>query len=210
MQTSDLELALPRFQSIPAMFHARYGTHGTKTLDQVHPYRVVGDIYMAHNGIFDIPTPDKTKSDTWHMARRLGCHGASRLENLIQSEPWRQVFGEHIGGNKVSFISPSFGIITINEHLGHDVNGVWMSNDTYKPRVWDRGGSTYSGSGFYSSFGKDIEVEDMLSSWLCAGATTRSLLAADLVTNRERAIDTVMHLIELYEDLGGMYGIQME
>ena len=39
-----------------AMWHARYATHGSKTVENCHPFAVGNDerTYLAHNGILDI------------------------------------------------------------------------------------------------------------------------------------------------------------
>jgi hypothetical protein len=172
--TTEIELIghLPKYQDIEAIFHARYATHGTKTKDQLHPYRVVGSIFMAHNGIFNIPTPDATKSDTWHMARRLGSLGHEKLIAGLQNPEWIKAYEEMIGTNKVAFIEPTVGVVIANKQLGHEVDGVWMSNNSYKSYVYDKGGASnywppvkkYTPADFDNW--TYMHPDDMLDSWM--------------------------------------------
>jgi hypothetical protein len=200
--------ALPLFQDVEAIYHARYATHGTKTLDQLHPYKVVGDIHMAHNGVFDINTPDISKSDTWHMARRLGSMGYDALLSCLSDPEWIKELGKSIPGNKIAFINPKTGVVIVNEHLGHIVDGVWMSNAGYKPNIFDKGGITtykplpvpkpvsladYSFGDLPSYF--DISPEEMVASWL-ESRSPRYMIAADISTSSDVVVDAIMLLMK--------------
>lgn len=193
---AELEEALPFYQDLEALFHARWATHGTKTRDQIHPYGVVDDIYMAHNGVFDIKITDETKSDTWHMAQELALMGRKSLVyRLTKSRFWLDTYGKQIGTNKVAFISPAFGTVIVNKHLGHDVDGVWMSNSSYKSYYWDKGGKSVEST---TTLHDHFLVEDMLESWMY-GADY--LVAADVTTDPKNAIRAIKLLLKKYREL---------
>lgn len=193
-EAEELKEMLGHFQGVPAVFHARWATHGTKTINQVHPYKVINDIYMAHNGIFNLNITDDTKSDTWHMARLLEALGYEELLSLIENETWKTEYAKAIGTNKVAFINPTLGVTLINEHLGHWVDGVWMSNNSYKPYQWDKGGKTVSSGSIAIPV---LEADELLESWLASESPAR-LIEADLAFNNVAAIDALEYLIRDY------------
>lgn len=192
----ELLAALDLHNEHTSIFHARWATHGTKTVDQLHPYKVVGDVWMAHNGVFSIATPDATKSDTWHMARRLGSLGEAKLVAAIQNPEWMKEYEKIIGSNKVSFIHPSFGIITANENLGHVVEGVWMSNNSYKPSTWDRGGvTTYYPAKNTHQPSSLLQPVDILESWI-DDKHPWSLILEDMKTEPYKTASAVQILVD--------------
>ena len=58
-------------QNQELFLHFRFATHGTKDLSNAHPYKVTKGLYLMHNGIAPVPQWNKTRSDTWHVARLL-------------------------------------------------------------------------------------------------------------------------------------------
>ena len=69
-----------------AMWHARYATHGAKTVDNCHPFQVGHDArtYLAHNGILDVHIPKTDdRSDTRVFAEELlpAIGGVTALDN---------------------------------------------------------------------------------------------------------------------------------
>lgn len=121
-----------------AMWHARYATHGVKNEHNCHPFKV-GDsdlTYLAHNGMLDIKPADKDKrSDTRIFAEdwlpSLG--GVKVLDNPYMME----MVSSWADYNKICILTldpdAEYCMYLINEHLGKWVDGVWWSNDGYKP-----------------------------------------------------------------------------
>ena len=203
MTEAEMLLALPSFQDLEACFHARYATHGLKTVNQCHPYKVLGDLHMAHNGIFNIPTPDPSKSDTWHMARRLGSLGPDGLTELLTNDTKLAEYSKAVGCNKIVFMSPTIETIIVNADLGHYVDGVWMSNNAYKPHVWDKGGITTFTPKKVTSIvktGYDMHPVDMLDSWLEAEKPW-ALIRADIEQSAPTASLAVEMLVKRLKDL---------
>ena len=125
-----------------AMFHARYATHGVKNEENCHPFKVGGrdDTYLAHNGILDIEihATDK-RSDTRIFAEdTLPMIGG--VKALDDDNVWK-IVSKWASGSKVAILTldPRAGdqCYIVNESSGYwDNEGMWWSNDTYKPSTW--------------------------------------------------------------------------
>ena len=50
----------------PALWHSRWTTHGTTSLDNCHPFRVGAGTVIAHNGVLSTrATANRSDSRTW-------------------------------------------------------------------------------------------------------------------------------------------------
>ena len=125
-----------------AMFHARYATHGVKNEDNCHPFKVPSnpDTYLAHNGILDIniKAGDK-RSDTRVFAEdTLPAMGG--VTALDDDHVWNMLSKWSAGSKLVIFtLDPSAKeqCYIVNESAGHwDNDGMWWSNNGYKPTTW--------------------------------------------------------------------------
>ena len=119
-----------------AMWHARYATHGSRTVLNCHPF-VVGEderTYLAHNGVLDITIPPKDdRSDTRVFAEDLlpAIGGVSALDN---DHVWRML-EDYTAGSKVAILTvdpkAQHQLYLLNENAGkEDETGVWWSNDS--------------------------------------------------------------------------------
>jgi hypothetical protein len=125
-----------------AIWHARYATHGSTTLDNCHPFRVGTDekTYLAHNGIISvIENPKDMRSDTRIFAEDLlpTIGGVSSLDN---PQVWNML-EDFTTGSKVA-------ILTVNPNARHqlyllheekgteDSDKVWWSNNTCYLTNW--------------------------------------------------------------------------
>ena len=119
-----------------AMWHARYATHGSRTVLNCHPF-VVGDddrTYLAHNGILDIEIePKDDRSDTRVFAEDLlpAIGGVTALDN---DHVWRML-EDFTAGSKVAILTldpkAKHQMYLLNEKAGkEDTTGVWWSNDS--------------------------------------------------------------------------------
>jgi len=130
-----------------AMWHARFATHGTTTVDNCHPFKVGKDerTYLAHNGILPIIEPNgDTRSDTRIFAEDLlpAIGGVASLDNpQVQN-----LIEDFTTGSKVCVLTvhpdARFQCYLFHEEKGwRDDTNVWWSNDTcYLPKPY-----TYSG-----------------------------------------------------------------
>ncbi|MFB7720175.1 class II glutamine amidotransferase [Nocardia sp. NPDC056100] len=128
-----------RHRSGPALFHSRYGTHGTVSIDNCHPFRLGGDrrTVLAHNGVLPRrvqPAPYNPRSDTRIAAEtylpRMPFGSFDTPRGRRDLEAW-------LGASKmvVLTIDPSFeqNAYVFNESAGIWDDGIWYSNRGYRP-----------------------------------------------------------------------------
>lgn len=119
-----------------AMWHARYATHGSQTVDNCHPFIVGGDeqTYLAHNGVLSILMNAKEeRSDTRVFAEELlpGMGGVKALDN---DYIW-EMLEDWTSGSKVAVLTvdpaAKHEMYLLNAKSGwEDAQGVWWSNDS--------------------------------------------------------------------------------
>ena len=129
-----------------AMWHARYATHGSMTVDNCHPFQVgVGNnlTYLAHNGILPIIEPKgDDRSDTRIFAEDLlpAIGGVTALDNPQVSN----LIEDFTGGSKVCILTvdprAEYQCYLYHAEKGKkDESGVWWSNDSCYLDTYTRG-----------------------------------------------------------------------
>lgn len=113
--------------------HARFGTHGSRSMDNIHPYELDGGLLM-HNGVLSCDTHTaKERSDTWHYCRQ---YLDGNAQSLFASEQGRAILGDHIGyNNRFAYLGADAHVHIVNKETGVEYAGCWFSN-TY---AWDVG-----------------------------------------------------------------------
>lgn len=136
-----------------AMWHARFATHGTTTVDNCHPFKVGNDslTYLAHNGMLSIIEPQgDTRSDTRIFAEDLlpAIGGVASLDNLqVQN-----IIEDFTTGSKVCVLTvhpdAKYQCYLFHEEKGwRDDSNVWWSNDScYLPKPY-----TYTATKWHST-----------------------------------------------------------
>lgn len=113
---------------LPVLFHARIRTQGKIEIDNCHPFPVSQDWVMAHNGcIWGLG--DKKRSDTSELASIIRAVGT----NAFMTVEGRTLLKNVIGNNdKLVFLHASGMFVRVNASLGHENDGNWYSNHSYK------------------------------------------------------------------------------
>lgn len=125
--------AAAKVATMPHVIHLRWGTHGLRSYDNCHPFKIRKDLYMAHNGILPIQPPKgSVRSDTAVLAGML----KSFETDVLLAPDNLSALGEMIGsGNKLTFQFRD-EIHIVNEEMGKWFGDRWYSNDYYHLDRW--------------------------------------------------------------------------
>lgn len=116
LEGESLRGMLHKHRSDELALHLRMATHGVIDRANTHPFHVLEDVFLMHNGVVSVNEVDKEKSDTWHLV------------NLI-IKPMAMC-----SGNPRAFLlSKEFEDILF--HLGNGHSNRWLisANGTLKP-----------------------------------------------------------------------------
>lgn len=122
----------------PAIFHARLGTGGHKTVWNCHPFELGDDnlTVVAHNGMLWRQAKGARDCDTRAFVNGLMAKHWSRLDNMhtqVTMERWLTRYNKLV----VLTVNPryAFSSYLFNEAAGIWDNGEWHSNSDYLSRV---------------------------------------------------------------------------
>ncbi len=129
----DLWKVYEKFELHPLLIHCRIKTHGSKCRDNTHPHQITKDLAMAHNGIIVKATTEGDESDTRAYIR-------SRIMPVLQehgkwgvvSEENLKLYDSEIGSSKLAFMNSLGHFSYANKRAGHEHEGCWWSNHSYK------------------------------------------------------------------------------
>ena len=113
-----------------AMLHFRMATHGTKGVENCHPFLLTPDIACAHNGILEI----EADSDTGASDTRLFCDNilapiARDNPDALFTADMRALLGSMIGeSNRLMFMRADGKVSIVNEASGVVHRKAWLSN----------------------------------------------------------------------------------
>lgn len=162
LHKGKVERMLKEVEGRPYVAHWRYATHGSKGIENVHPFEVVkGGLAMVHNGIINIEIKNKKRSDTAHFVDVLKTAGVERVCEKTQEE-----LGRIVGSNnKLAFLDARGVVSIVNEKAGTWEGGRWYSNTYWR---WGSGSGwgghlVEVGKGKWKweySYGDAIELEE--------------------------------------------------
>lgn len=119
--------ALNKLGSQEAIIHWRFGTSGSRSKTNCHPFEIADGTVFAHNGIMPIVSLPGL-SDTHTVCRSVKTH-----DELVLA------LSKHVGtGNKFAIAKPGCEISILGEQFGHWVDDVWFSNLYWRGSVVSR------------------------------------------------------------------------
>jgi len=126
----ELKRAYKHFAKSECVIHLRLRTRGHVNTTNTHPFRITGSIYMAHNGTLDISCRIPGRSDSWHMANDLLKPILQRSPTVLHNKSFQSYIAQKIGShNRMVFMdADQQKTIIINQSLGTEYQGVWLSN----------------------------------------------------------------------------------
>lgn len=120
--------------------HFRFSTIGEKTKDNCHPFRILSlkehgrDLFMMHNGtMHQVPRPEMAMSDTWHFVEKYLKPVLMQKPELIDNPDFHKFLDDLVGTNRLLFMDGNGLVTIINQTLGTEKEGCWLSN-TYSIR----------------------------------------------------------------------------
>lgn len=134
---------LPSFCASEGFVHFRWGTSGLINDENCHPFRVTNNIYMMHNGVFNVTTPHKDMSDTWHFVKYYLRPMLVAYPTRFLDSDWIKDLEYFVGSNKVVILNSDGNSGIVNEKMWHKRDGLLLSNLNSCPIVfsqsnWDR------------------------------------------------------------------------
>lgn len=90
--------------------HFRWRTHGAINNDQAHPYQILDydqdgmDLWLMHNGVIPIETPDPTKSDTWTWIHTYVRPLLKSDLGLYHDDEFWKFVGADVAGSRLMFL----------------------------------------------------------------------------------------------------------
>ena len=127
--------AFKKHESKQAVIHFRIKTHGKIDTTNCHPFAVNNAIGFVHNGIIS-GFGDANHSDTIGFNQSILQPLVSKWGNLaLFQDPIIDLIEGRIGYSKLVFLDRHGNHKIMNEHKGTWDDGVWYSNNSYKPYV---------------------------------------------------------------------------
>lgn len=126
----DLRRAYSHFAKYECVIHLRLRTRGHVNNTNTHPFKLTNSIYMAHNGTLEINCRVPGRSDSWHMANDLLSPLLVDNPRILHNKNFQSYVGEKIGANnRMVFMDAELQkTVIINESLGVEYQGAWLSN----------------------------------------------------------------------------------
>jgi hypothetical protein len=126
----ELRRAYLQVAKYECVIHLRLRTRGNITRMNTHPFRVTESIYMAHNGTLNIHCRLPGRSDSWHVVNDYLTPLLHHTPKILHDKAFQQHLAAKIGSNNrmVFMDAQQRKTIIINQQLGVEYQGLWLSN----------------------------------------------------------------------------------
>lgn len=113
------------------IIHFRIATHGKVEVKNCHPFWLNHRMALIHNGVISGYGDKDNKTDTQDFIDKV-------IGNISWKEwknpCYRELVGKAIGYSKLAILDITGNYYIINENLGEWSDGIWYSNQSYKPK----------------------------------------------------------------------------
>ena len=113
------------------LIHFRIATHGKVEVKNCHPFWLNHRMALIHNGVISGYGDKNSKTDTQDFIDKV-------IGNISWKEwknpCYRELVGKAIGYSKLAILDITGNYYIINENLGEWSDGIWYSNQSYKPK----------------------------------------------------------------------------
>ena len=126
-------------KNVHAIFHLRFATHGTVSVPNVHPFKVLNkeehgrDLFFMHNGMINIESDDlcdKDKSDTALFSEYVLLPTLSKQPDFIFNKAFQGLIESYVGSSRLLFLDDIGRIVRLG--AGWTVNEECVvSNNSY-------------------------------------------------------------------------------
>lgn len=116
----------------PFIWHMRAASHGVVSLQNTHPFTVNAGLVFAHNG--HISKCDTSRESPISDTNKFNQTILKNLpDELITSDAFDWLIRPFIAHSKLLFLSKSSDITIVGKEKGTEADGIWYSNDMFKP-----------------------------------------------------------------------------
>jgi len=122
---------LKKYEECPVLLHCRLATHGSISTKNCHPFALTNGLVMAHNGIISIDPLEKDMTDSESFGKKYISRFSARQ---IKTPAVKELLEQAIGAGKIALLEQNGKFIILNEGYGLEHEGIWFSNDSFKPR----------------------------------------------------------------------------
>lgn len=117
------------------VIHFRIKTHGQISSENCHPFLITNNTAFVHNGVIS-GYNDTVKSDTLLFQEQILSPMIQKYgRRLLQDPEFKELVENFIGWSKLIFLDANGQHIIYNEQKGSWDDGVWYSNNSYKPAI---------------------------------------------------------------------------
>lgn len=167
----------------PFLVHFRLATHGSKNMDNCHPFFIDEHTIMIHNGILPTINVDKSMSDSYSFATN---YLAKMPTDWYDDEFLFDLVEEYCTGSKIVILttrpSAQFSCYIVNQRSGNwsKDKSMWFSNNSHcSPRSFVFGNTGKAKQTSFTSLNASYKTSDEVNKQLESEGYTRCYFCSE-------------------------------